>query len=114
MVKRILNEFTKINGVTGAMISGFDGWPIESVLRSDINDEYLAGTAATLYGISSTTSKEFFGDELDQTLIESDKGKILIAPIKELIFVVVMDRTANLGKLRYKLRQEKERIAAAI
>lgn len=114
MVKRILNEFIKIDGVVGAMVSGMDGLPIESVFNSDVSADELAATAATLFGISNTTSNEYFKNDFEQTLIESNVGKIMLAPIKDVIFVVLMDQSANLGKLRYKLKQEKERIAATI
>ena len=54
-------------------------------------------------------------EELTQMLVELDKGPIIVSPLsKDELIAIVADSTANLGRIRYKVKKNKERLVAAL
>jgi hypothetical protein len=48
-------------------------------------------------------------------LVELDKGPIIISPLsKDELIAIVADSTANLGRIRYEVKKNKERLVAAL
>ncbi len=115
MLKQILSEFLKLDGISAVVVVGRDGFVIESAVSGKVNIEALGAMASTGVVTSQAMGHELGKGMLIQNLTELEDGSILLSPLSadELIAIVV-DNNANIGKARYELKKNKERIIAAL
>ncbi len=115
MLKQILGEFLNVDGVSAAVVVGRDGFVIESATSGKMDIDALGAMASTGIGTSEAMGKELGKGELTQMLVELDKGPIIISPLsKDELIAIVADSTANLGRIRYEVKKNKERLVAAL
>ncbi|MBN2734354.1 MAG: roadblock/LC7 domain-containing protein [Methanomicrobiaceae archaeon] len=115
MLKQILSEFLELDGVTAAVIAGRDGFVIESAVSGDFNVEALGAMASTGLVTSEAMARELGKETMNQIIIEMEEGPIIIAPLsKDEIIVIVAEKSVNVGRVRYELKKNLERITAAL
>lgn len=115
MLKQILSEFLKIDKVTAAVIVGRDGFMIESAISGKINIEALGAMASTGISTSESIGSELGKGQLIEMLIELQNGPILLSPLStDELIVIVAENGANIGRIRYELKRNKDRIIAAL
>ncbi|OPX74729.1 MAG: Roadblock/LC7 domain protein [Methanoregulaceae archaeon PtaU1.Bin059] len=115
MLKQILGEFLKIDGVTAAVVVGRDGFVIESAVSGKMDIDALGAMASTGMGTSEAMGKELGKGELHQMLVELDHGPIIMSPLSgDELIAVVAGNEANIGRIRYELKKNKERLVAAL
>ena len=53
--------------------------------------------------------------ELSQMLVELEKGPIILSPLSaDELIAIVADSSSNIGRIRYELKKNRERIIAAL
>ncbi len=115
MLKQILGEFLNVDGVSAAVVVGRDGFVIESATSGKMDIDALGAMASTGIGTSEAMGRELGKGELTQMLVELDKGPIIISPLsRDELIAIVADSTANLGRIRYEVKKNKERLVAAL
>lgn len=115
MLKQILSEFLKLDGVSAAVVAGRDGFVIESAVSGDIDLDALGAMASTGLGTSEAMSQELGKEVMNQIIIELEEGPILISPISEdELIAIVAQQGVNVGRLRYELKKKRDRIVAAL
>jgi predicted regulator of Ras-like GTPase activity (Roadblock/LC7/MglB family) len=115
MLKQILGEFLNLEGVSAAVVVGRDGFVIESALSGKIDIDALGAMASTGIGTSEAMGRELGKGDLTQLLVELDKGPIIVAPLsKDELIAIVAENSSNLGRIRYELKKNKERLVAAL
>jgi len=115
MLKQILGEFLKLDGVSAAVVAGRDGFVIESAVAGDVDIEALGAMASTGMGTSEAMSTELGKGEMYQMLVELENGPILLSPLSEdELIAIVADTKVNVGRIRYELKKNRERIIAAL
>ncbi|MGB9176988.1 MAG: roadblock/LC7 domain-containing protein [Methanoregula sp.] len=115
MLKPLLEEFLKVEGVSAAVVVGRDGFVIESAVSGKVDIEALGAMASTGLGTSEAMGNSLGKGELSQMLVELEKGSIILSPLSaEEIIALVADTTANVGRIRYELKKNKARIVAAL
>jgi predicted regulator of Ras-like GTPase activity (Roadblock/LC7/MglB family) len=115
MLKQILGEFLKIEGVSAAVVVGRDGFVIESAVSGKMDIDALGAMASTGMGTSEAMGKELGKGEISQMLVELEKGPIIMSPLSpDEIIAIVADGIANVGRIRYELKKNKERLTAAL
>ncbi len=115
MLKQVLGEFLKIDGVTAAVVVGRDGFVIESAVSGKMDIDALGAMASTGMGTSEAMGKELGKGELHQMLVELDHGPIIMSPLSaDELIAVVAGNEANIGRIRYELKKNKERLVAAL
>ncbi|WP_054848122.1 roadblock/LC7 domain-containing protein [Methanoculleus chikugoensis] len=119
MLKQILGEFLKLDGgVTAAVVAGGrDGFVIESVVAGgDVDVEALGAMASTGMGTSEAMSDELGKGEMSQMLIELENGPILLSPplSEDELIAIVANANVNVGRIRYELKKNRDRITAAL
>ena len=115
MLKQILGEFLKIDGVTAAVVVGRDGFVIESAVSGKMDIDALGAMASTGMGTSEAMGKELGKGELHQMLVELNNGPIIMSPLSaDELIAVVAGNEANVGRIRYELKKNKERLVAAL
>ena len=70
MLKQILGEFLKVEGVSAAVVVGRDGFVIESAISGKIDIDALGAMASTGMGTSEAMGNELGKGNLDQMLVE--------------------------------------------
>jgi hypothetical protein len=115
MLKPLLEEFLRVEGVSAAVVVGRDGFVIESAVSGKVDIEALGAMASTGLGTSEAMGNTLGKGELSQMLVELEKGPIILAPLSaDELIALVADTTANIGRIRYELKKNKERIVAAL
>jgi predicted regulator of Ras-like GTPase activity (Roadblock/LC7/MglB family) len=115
MLKPLLEEFLKVEGVSAAVVVGRDGFVIESAVSGKVDIEALGAMASTGLGTSEAMGNTLGKGELLQMLVELEKGPIILSPLSaDELIALVADTTANVGRIRYELKKNKERIVAAL
>ena len=115
VLKQILGEFVDMEGVSAAVVVGRDGFVIESAASGKVDIDALGAMASTSMGTSEAMGKELGKGELSQVLVELDRGPVLMStlPTGEII-AIVSDDASNIGRIRYEVKKNKDRIAAAL
>ncbi len=115
MLKQILGEFLKVDGVSAAVVVGRDGFVIESAISGKIDIDALGAMASTGMGTSESMGNELGKGELKQLLVELEKGPIIMSPLSgDELIAIVADSEANVGRIRYELKKNKDRLVAAL
>ena len=115
MLKPLLEEFLKLEGVSAAVVVGRDGFVIESAVSGKVDIEALGAMASTGLGTSEAMGVSLGKGELSQMLVELEKGPIILSPLSaDELIAIVADTTANIGRIRYELKKNKERLIAAL
>jgi uncharacterized protein len=115
MLNRILSDLVKIEGVSAAAVVGRDGFIIEHVSNIKIDVDALGAMASTSVGTSEAMGIELGKGKFEQVLVELEKGPVLLSLISDNeILAVVAETGANIGRIRYEVKKNKERIAAAL
>ncbi len=115
MLKQILSEFLKLDGVSAAVVVGRDGFVIESAVSGKVDIEALGAMASTGVGTSEAMGMELGKGQLTQMLVELQQGPIILSPLSpDELIAIVADNGANIGRVRYELKKNRERIIAAL
>ena len=114
-LRSILSDFTRIEGVNGACIISKDGFVVEHVMPGITMDlDALAAMIVTIYGASGRLSEELKLGDLDLMTLEYLNNIVLIENLGDVLLAVIADRRAILGRIRYEIKRQKDRIKAAL
>jgi predicted regulator of Ras-like GTPase activity (Roadblock/LC7/MglB family) len=117
-LEELLNGFTRVRGVSAALIVGQDGLVLQSVTAADAEDadvDVLGAVAS-----SGLVPAQEIGDQANrgrllQGIYEYERGVVVLEPVgSTAILVVVTSATANLGLLRLQARKVHGEIEAAL
>ncbi|MCX6694079.1 MAG: roadblock/LC7 domain-containing protein [Methanomicrobiales archaeon] len=115
MLKQILEEFLKIEGLSAAVIVGRDGFVIESAISGKIDIDALGAMASTGLGTSEAMGSSLGKGQLRQMLVELEHGSIILLPLTdEELFAIVTDTDTIVGRIRYEVKKNRERLIAAL
>jgi len=115
MLKPLLEEFLKVENVSAAVVVGRDGFVIESAVSGKIDIEALGAMASTGLGTSEAMGTILGKGEMYQMLVELQKGPILLSPLSaDELIAIVADSSSNIGRIRYELKKNRDRIIAAL
>ncbi len=114
-LKVVLSDFSKIEGVRAVGVVSKDGFIIDAVVPAGgIDTEALAAMLISIYGASERIGEEFRMGDIDIISIEYRNNILLITDLGEALFSVVADKTAVLGRLRFEIKRQRERIKMAL
>mgnify|MGYP005838333507 CR=1 FL=1 len=115
MLKRILNDLIKVEGVSAAAIVGRDGFIIEHVSNLQMDVDALGAMASTSVGTSEAMGIELGKGTFEQVLVELEKGPVLLSLVStNEILAIVAEPGSNVGRIRYEVKKNKDRISAAL
>jgi hypothetical protein len=115
MLIPLLEEFLKIDGISAAVVIGRDGFVIESAVSGKVELEALGAMASTSLGTSEAMGMTLEKGDLYQIVVELQKGPILVSPLTaDELIAIVAESSSNIGRIRYDLKKNRERIIAAL
>jgi uncharacterized protein len=105
----LLTSFTKVRGVSAALIVGQDGLVLQSATAPGADDadvDVLGAMAASGLVPAQEIGTETGRGRLTQGIYEYESGVVVIEPVGQAaILVVVTSASANLGLLRLQARK---------
>jgi predicted regulator of Ras-like GTPase activity (Roadblock/LC7/MglB family)/CheY-like chemotaxis protein len=112
--REILGELAKIQGIEAVCLVARDGFLLDSIGRSGLDKEMIGAIASSGFGASDSMGRQLDKGSILISMIEFEKGPVLLAPIGDDAFlVIVADREANLGMIRLKLKKHSGELAVA-
>ncbi|HMK45240.1 MAG TPA: roadblock/LC7 domain-containing protein [Methanocella sp.] len=115
MLRRVLGEIVKLEGISVVAVVGRDGFVIEHVANIKIDADALGAMASTSVGTSEAMGLELNKGSFEQVLVELESGPIMLSLISENeILAIVAAKGSNIGRIRYEARKNKDRIVAAL
>ncbi|MFX0133300.1 MAG: roadblock/LC7 domain-containing protein [Candidatus Hodarchaeota archaeon] len=112
--QKILNTIIDLQGVIAVSLIGRDGFVIESASHSEIDLDALGAVASTGFGSSEVMASELNLGTINQTIVECDEGKILMADCGDAILAVVTNEEAIIGSIRHNIRKVVNELTAII
>jgi predicted regulator of Ras-like GTPase activity (Roadblock/LC7/MglB family) len=115
MLKRVLEEFLQIEGVTTAAIIARDGFLIESVGSVPVDKDALAALGSCAMNFFSRAGVSLDRGQARQYVLEHQNGSIIFTWISEdELLVVITGMQSPPGRLAYILPKITTRITAVI
>lgn len=110
----ILKELASMQSIEAVCLVARDGFLLDSIARSGIDKEMIGAIASSGFGASASMGRQLDKGTMLISMIEFEKGPVLLTPIGEDAFlVIVADKEANLGMIRLKLKKHSHELAFA-
>jgi predicted regulator of Ras-like GTPase activity (Roadblock/LC7/MglB family) len=120
-LREVLQQVLAIKGVTSAAVVSHEGLVVESVSDGKVDLAFVSGLIASSLASSQVLAGLMGEGELQQAMIEYDKGPILMTPLQradeaasEYVVVVTLSSTAFLGRVRFQLRKLLPKVSEAV
>ena len=114
-LKRVLSEFTRIEGVTGAIVVSKDGYVIDALVPTgEINAEAVGAMIVGVFNNSNDFGKELGLGDVALITAEYANGLVIAEDLGNAYLVVVAEKGAVLGRIRYEVQKQKERLKTLI
>jgi hypothetical protein len=111
-MKDVLKKFSKITGVRAVCLAGRDGFLVDSIVKSDEDAEMISAFASGGFRITETMGKELEMGTLNISIIEYEKGPVILAHVGDDTFlVIVAKKGSNLGMIRLAILKHQIRLA---
>jgi predicted regulator of Ras-like GTPase activity (Roadblock/LC7/MglB family) len=107
-----VERVSRVAGVRGALLVESEaGVPVVSELREGVNETAVAALAASLFRRTAAASETADFGRLNTLQLEADGGHVVAVDAGELILVVIVERDAQLGLVRYEAHRAAESLA---
>ena len=114
-LKVVLTDLSRVEGVSGVALVSKDGFVIDYVMPTGgIDLDALAAMVTTLYGAATRLGEELKLGDIEDFMIEYRNNYVLLDDVGEALVVLLAERRAILGRLRYELKRQRDRIKAAL
>jgi uncharacterized protein len=112
-VLRVLRTSTP--EIIGAVVVNMEGFVVSSLLPSDVDEELIAGMAASLLGVGERISADLMGSNMEQIYARSQKGYIVLQAINaEAALVILVTREAKLGLIFLEVKRISGELARVV
>lgn len=103
-LKEILNELREVQGVSAAVVIGWDGFAIDFAAAEDMDIDAVGAVISTGIGSGQVMGTELGVGEMTQAMYEYANGIILMSGIGDrAILAVIADPEGNVGNIRYQV-----------
>lgn len=109
----LFEDFVQNNSeyVLGIACVGNDGMLVDSYVRTDVKPDHAAIISATLFNFVNRISKTLSMGSMQEIMIRSETGYVLIMPVNnDQMLVVLLNNEANMGLMQFEIRSLIEHI----
>lgn len=111
----ILQTLKKIGETLGSSVISRDGLVIASDLSQDIDKETFAAMSAAMQGAAETAASELNQGNLNQIIIDAEKGKIItLSAGEKAILVALAKPKINLGLILLEMGKASKKISGVL
>ena len=114
LMRRIVEDLIRVEGVIGSLLVGKDGLVVASTLLDEEDAEILGAMSAAVFGEIDKATRRIGVGSLVDSIIDAKDGSILLLEAKELILVVITQRIVNFGLVKMEMRRAAKRISEAV
>jgi len=108
-LKKILENFCKLEGVRGALVVGSDGAVQESFMERETNVDTVARLVAAGARLGETTAGALALDTLNQSYVQYADVSVTSEVLgSRSSLVILADSGANLGRIRLEIRKNRK------
>ena len=101
--------------VVGAVVVNMEGFVVASLLPADVDEELIAGMAASLLGVGERISSDLMGSNMEQIYTRSPKGYIVLQAINtDAALVLLVTREAKLGLVFLEVKRVSSELARVV
>lgn len=106
---------TSTPDIVGAVVVNMEGFVVASLLPSDVDEELIAGMAASLLGVGERISSDLMGANMEQIYTRSPKGYIVLQAItSDAALVLLVTREAKLGLVFLEVKRVAAELARLV
>ena len=115
-INKVISDFVKsASSIQAAAVMTRDGIPIASRLDKDVDEERLSAMSASLLSLADRAAKELAQGDLEQILIDSTEGFLLMLKVGErAVLAVVSSQKSRLGMLLVEAKKSASILANLI
>jgi predicted regulator of Ras-like GTPase activity (Roadblock/LC7/MglB family) len=115
LLKQVLSEFLSNPGVTTAALVGRDGFVIDMAAKTSLDRDAIGALGSSAILFFDKGGAQMKSGKLRQMILEYQNGAIILTPITEEEFLMILTDTTNaLGNLAYLIANTIPRIAAVM
>lgn len=116
ILKDLLADLAKVEGVNAAVVVGRDGFVIEGVSdTSSMDIEAVGAVISTGIGSAEMMGRELKVGAMTQALVEYKNGILVTSLLgRDAVLAVAADVTANLGNVRYQIKKRGQEIESSL
>jgi predicted regulator of Ras-like GTPase activity (Roadblock/LC7/MglB family) len=108
-LKKILENFTKLEGVRGAMVVGHDGAVQESFVEREMDLDSVARLVSSCVQLGESTAQDMNLDTLNQSYVQYADVSVTSEVLgSRASLVILADSGANLGRIRLEIRKNRK------
>lgn len=112
-LKKILENFCKLEGVRGALVVASDGSIQDSFAEKPIDSDRIATLVSACASLGERTAASLSLESVHQLYVEYENFSVTSEAIGTRSLVIVADPGANLGRIRLEIRKNKKVIEGA-
>lgn len=112
-LKKILENFCKLDGVRGALVVEAGATIEQSVTGKPFEVERVARLVSACSALGGRTASALHVDGVNQSYVEYDDYSVTAETIGLRSLVIVADSGANLGRIRLEIRKNKKILEGA-
>ena len=114
-IRDLVGALRRRDGVDAAVVLGRDGLLIDSETSSDLDAESLAALVPSIVAAADEFGGQSGRGALTTAILEHAHGVALVSVLSsDAILLVLAQPTANLGKLLFELRRNRQNIASLV
>ncbi len=114
-LKKIIDELEHIGDIVGSAVVRRDGLMILSGLPKEVNAKGVAAMAAAMVGTGETASKELDIGNLNQVIVNSEKGRLIsIGAGPQAILTALVREEANMGLVLLEMEKAAAKIGRIV
>jgi len=115
VLKQILSEFLKFNGVTTAALVSRDGFVIDMTGNASLDSDAIGALGSSSINLFEKGGAVMECGKIRQMMLEYQNGAIILTPIsKEEFLMILTDTTNNLSHTASLIANTRQRVAAAM
>ena len=103
-METVLQRLTELDDITGAVLVGKDGLIVTGTLHSE-DEEVIGAMSAAVFGSVTDFISQMNSGNMRHMIIEAENGTIQLEEVGDLILVVTMQASGNLGRVRIEMKK---------
>ena len=114
-IRDLVAAIRQREGVEAAVVLGRDGLLIDSLASADFDAEQVAAHVPSIVQFADEFGAAAARGKLQTAVLEHEHGLAVISALSsDAVLLVLVQPTANLGRLLYELRRHRANIAALV
>lgn len=111
----LVRAIAQREGVDAAVVLGRDGLVIDARTSADVDAEQVAALAPSIASAADTLGTATARGILATAVLEFENGLAVVSPLNgDVLLLVLLHQSANVGPLLYDLRRHRSLIASIV